>query len=123
MFNNDKKNEKKIIKCHTCQFAINQTIKVPGDEENGLVFCRTCAPVINKALDSKFITSIEEFNKVKSESEILRDEKSLLEKEVDILRKRICEIENIYNEKIERIQEEYFKEEYELVAVEGFVFA
>lgn len=120
MFNN---NEKKIIRCHSCEFAIRQTIKVPGDEENGLVFCRTCASVINKSLDSKFVISIEEFKKVKSESEILKDEKSTLEKEIIKLKEKLCEIEIIYNNKIEKIKEEHFQEEYEVVSLEGFVLA
>jgi len=119
MFNNDKK----IIKCHICEFTIKQTIRVPGDEENGLFFCRTCAPIINKALDTKFITSIEEFKKLKSELENLRGEKSTLEKEIAKLKERLSEVEFIYNERIEKIQEEYFQEEYELISTESLVLA
>ena len=118
MFNN---NEKKLIRCHTCEFVIKQTVKVPGDEENGLVFCKTCAPIINKALDSKFITSIEEFKKIKSESEILKCEKSSLEKEIIKLQEKLFEVEINYNNKIEKIKEEHFQEEYELVSFDNLV--
>src|ERR1700744_2343162 len=97
MFNN---NEKKIIRCHACEFAIRQTIKVPGDEENGLVFCRTCASVINKSLDSKFVISIEEFKKIKSEEKILRDKNSILELEIAKLKEKLNEIEITYKEEL-----------------------